>query len=366
MRRWLPDEDRVLLDLYASGAPRSEIAQKLARTVDAVDARRRALGHQTRDGARPWQPREDEFVQAARAARIPASEVAPRLGRSVEAVRYRSRKLAPLRPASRRYTTTEDAFLREQWNGGSNMLELATTIGRSPDALRLRARELGIAQPLRRKRWTGEEDKRLREGYSRGMTCRSIAETLLPTRTPGAVTARAGLLALALHGRRWTDTDTQTLAESARCGYSIEEIARRLERSVDAVRQRCAKLGLPTPSPNHHYPNRGKPWSAADDTTLRQAPAADLHELSQLVGRSEQAVRRRLAYLGLRGDDVRSPHRAPPNTNKPSAAERRVAQQALALGSARFLAVARRLGRTPDELRRDAPHALSTVSGAPR
>ena len=182
---WLPNEDALLIQLYRRGHPRKEVAARLGRSVDAVDARRRAVGCEARTQRRPWQAGEDELLRAARTAAIPASEVAPRLGRSIEAVWLRSRQLGLSRTAARPYSADDDRTLRRCWDGGVGLAHLPRELGRSADALRLRARQLGLASPPRRQRWRPEDDRLLREGYAQGLTCAAIATTLLPERTAG-------------------------------------------------------------------------------------------------------------------------------------------------------------------------------------
>lgn len=372
MLPWRAEEDAVLVEMYEGSEPRQAIAIRLGRTVDAVDARRRILRHDAaRTQPRPWQPREDELLRAARAAGIPATEVAPRLGRSVESVRSRGKQLGLGHRPARLYTSEEDETLRMDWGRGETVDELARKLGRSPDAVRLRARHLCISTTQRRQRWSADDDRRLREGYADGLTCRSINAALLPERTAGAIAARAALLGLALHGRRWTENETMTLATLTIAGCSVEQIARRLERSAAAIRQRTRRIGLRRPigAPNR---NGGKRWSAADDAILCGMAAADLVLLSQRLGRSEEAIRRRSATLGLREGRARSPHRAPPRTPTLTVAERRIGKRAVDAGGNTLLSVSRRLGIAPGALRREtreaslsAPEARVRAAGRP-
>lgn len=350
---WLPSEDALLIRLYGRGHPRKEITARLGRSIDAVDARRRAVGCKARTQRRPWQPREDELLRAARTAAIPASEVAPRLGRSIEAVRLRNRQLGLSRTAARPYSAADDRTLRRCWDDGVGLAHLPRELGRSADALRLRARQLGLASPPRRHRWRPEDDRLLREGYAQGLSCAAIAATLLPERTAGGIAARAALLGLAIHGRRWTKLDDRELAALAPRGCPLEEAARRLQRTPEAIRRRARTRGLGPLTPERHA-HANRPWRPDEDELLRRALGADLALLTRRLGRSDHAIRRRIDTLGLRAGRERSPHRAPTHATKLSVGERRLVLSALETGGGKLLALSRRLGQPPGKLRRNA------------
>ncbi len=367
---WRPSEDALLIRLYARGRPRKQIAARLGRSIDAVDARRRTLGYQARAPRRAWHPREDELLQGARTAGIPTTEVAPRLGRSVEAVRLRQRQLGLSRPAARPYDADDDETLRERWNGGAELAQLAPELGRSLGALRLRARQLGLSSPPPRRRWRPADNRLLREGYADGLTCAAIAATLLPERTPRAIAARAALLGLAVHGRLWTAHDQRELAALASRGLTLEQAARRLERTPEAIRRRVRTLGLAPLTPERHTSAQRR-WRADEDELLRRTPAADLALLSRRLGRSDHAIRRRMATLELRAGRERSPHRAPEQPTTLSVGERRLVLSALETGGGKLLIISRRLGRSPAELRRQAlienrqePNRVGTLARA--
>lgn len=350
---WRPSEDALLIRLYARGRPRKEIAARLGRSVDAIDARRRTLGCKARAPRRAWQSGEDELLQRARTAGIPTTELAPRLGRSVEAVRLRQRQLGLSRPAARPYGADDDETLRERWNGGAELAQLAPELGRSVDALRLRARQLGLSSPPPRRRWRPEDDRLLREGYAHGLTCAAIAETLLPERTTGAIAARAALLGLAVHGRLWSAHDERELAALASRRVPLEQAARRLQRTPEAIRRRARTLGLAPLAPERHTSEKRR-WRADEDELLRRTPAADLALLSRRLGRSDHAIRRRMATLELRAGRERSPHRAPEQRTTLTVGERRLVLSALETAGGKLLTLSRRLGQPPGELRRQA------------
>src|SRR6266508_1980500 len=289
--RWTRQQDATLARRYSAGVPRQRIAAALGRSPDAVDARRRALGIPARPPTRPWSRAADDLVRAADAAALPLAEVARALGLQ--------------RRGARAWTPAEDQALGRAGPRGGDLARLGRRLGRSPAALRLRAVTLGLVQPPRRRRWQPDEDRRLRAGYAQGLTCAAIAAHL-PGRTAGAVAARARKLGLASYARRWTRQEEAQLRRLAEHGTCLEQAAGILVRTPQALRVRARRLGI-RPPPTHRPPRRRR-WTPADDTLLTGQANLDPARLAILLGRSEGAVGRRLAALGLRQGCERSPH----------------------------------------------------------
>jgi hypothetical protein len=174
------------------------------------------------------------------------------------------------------------------------------------------------------------------------LSCREIAREL-PERTPAAVAARARKLGLATHGRLWTPADDERLRVLA-ARHRLDELARRLGRTPDAVRQRAARLGLALRE-EHRLPRGGAPWTAAEDDLLRLHAGLNPAVLGQLLGRSDRAVTIRLSKLGLRTGRERSPHHAVPRLGDLTPGERALLARELRAGNPRRLrTVAGRLG----------------------
>jgi hypothetical protein len=120
-----------------------------------------------------------------------------------------------------------------------------------------------------------------------------------------------------------------------------------------AIRRRARTLDLAPLVPERHA-HATRSWRADEDELLRRAPVADLVLLSRRLGRSDQAIGRRLATPGLRVGRERSPHRALTQQTTLSVGERRLVLSALESGGGKLLALSRRLGQPPGELRRNA------------
>ena len=347
--RWRPDEDRSLRSWYRQGMPVVKIARSLGRSADAVNARRRLLGLAPRRRRREWSARQDALLLASRRAGVPARVVAERLGLPLEAVRRRCRALAPARAASPRWTPAEDERLRAGLAAGSPLGELARQLGRSEGALRTRARERALLpHAQRRRRWTASEDDLLRSGYESGLSCHAIATDLLAgRRTPESVSARARKLGLATYARTWTDEEERALRQLALSGAAVSEAAQRLARTPEAIRRRARKLGVVLA----RDPVRGhaRPWRPEEDALTRELAGLHPARLARILGRSDQAIRRRRGVLGI---NSRSPHHVAPVQGGLTPGERRLlAREYAPEKPRRVLALSRRLGRTPAQLR---------------
>ncbi|MEO6858924.1 MAG: hypothetical protein ABI323_10095 [Solirubrobacteraceae bacterium] len=282
------------------------IAAQLARSPDAVVARRQTLGIAPRRRPKPWSPREESLLRAGTAAGLSASLLAGLLDRSTGQVRAGRRTLAAPRPPGRPYLAREDEAIRNCLAARGNLVALAGRLGRSPDALRLRAQQLGIYRPPPRRRWTDWEDALIRDGYTGALACAEITRRL-PHRSAASVSARARKLGLATYARRWSPQDDQRLAHLTARGTTLEDVAQRLGRTPEAIRRRAARLGAKPPAPAP-APRRARHWTGEEDELLRLHHALNPARLAELLGRSDAAACRRLSVLGLRVSAQRSPH----------------------------------------------------------
>jgi hypothetical protein len=349
-RRWSTAEDRILSSLYPRGAAIRAIARQLGRSEDAVSERRRALGLPARPRSRPWTAREDELVRASAAAGVPAATLAARLGRDPEQVRRRRRVLLGSSVRPRPYTPADDDAIRRCWRTGGDVPRLARELGRSAGSIRLRGQALGVHRPAPRRRWRDYEDAAVRDGYASGLTCRQIASEL-PGRSGAAVAARAAKLGLATYGRAWSARDDLTLRMLVLEGVELERAAQLLARTPDALRARARKLGLELPRSQRAHQS-GRRWTLAEDEQLRLHAGLNPATLADLLARSPEAITQRLRRIGLRETRQRSPHHPVSARNGLTPGERlTVVRELRAGGPRRQLALARRLGRAPAEIR---------------
>jgi hypothetical protein len=341
-RRWTRPEDAVLGRLYRDGAAVRDIAERLGRSEDAVNARRRHLAIAARRVRVAWSEREDAVLSAATQVGLPASLIAERLARPIGQARWRRRALGLVSPAARPYTEDEDAAIRATVASDASVEALAGRLGRSSGALRLRAAKLGLLRPTRRRRWAPSEDAALRDGYDSGLSCREIAREL-SGRTPAAVAARARKLGLATHARRWTAIDDERLRHMT-VERPIDQLARLLGRTPDALRQRARKLELTLVEDRSMGRGRAR-WTAEEDDLLRLHAGLNPAILAGLLERSDRAITIRLSKLGLRAGRERSPHHAAPRLGDLTPGERALLERELDPASPRRrMTLARRLG----------------------
>lgn len=357
-RRWTAQEDATLARLYRAGVAVREIATAVARSEDAVNARRTALGLSARRTPPRWSCPEDALLEAATLGGLSANIVAEQLGRPLGQVRWRRRLLGLVSQTSRPYRPDDDAVLRSVFEDGGGLAEPAVRLGRTPDALRLRAAKLGLYRPVARQRWSPGEDAVVRDGYDNGLSCGEIARRLRGRNAAG-VAGRARRLGLATHARRWTAADDERLRRLAGT-HRLQDLARLLGRTPDALRQRARKLDLAVPSAGG-LPRAGQPWTADEDELLRLHAGLNPASLAELVGRSDRAITIRLAKLGLRAGRERSPHRRTAARGPLSPGEQVLLRRELGVDAPRRrLLVARRLGVSASLL---APGAARAAAG---
>lgn len=346
-RSWAPGEDGRLARWYAADVTVVEIARRLVRSPDAVDARRRLLGLPARRGRRVWSARQDAVLAASARAGVPARVVAERLELPLESVRRRRRKLVPAPCAGRRWSSREDEALHETIATGAPLDELARALGRSEGALRTRARVRELLEGPARPRWSGGEDNLIREGYDLGMTCAAISTQLLDARrTPQAISARARKLGLTTYARTWTGGEDRLLTHLAATGVPAIQAAEFLVRTPEAIRLRARRLGLRLTAPG--VPRRVGRWGDEEDALLWDLRGLDPARLAAILGRSDQAIRRRQGALGL---SARSPHHRSSRQSGLSPGELRLLAREDALARpGRLAALARRLNRAPADL----------------
>jgi len=240
------------------------------------------------------------------AAGLSAAVLAERLGRSPAQIRARRRLFLGRGPAGRPYLSHEDEAIHRCLSQNGDLSALAYRLGRSPDALRLHAQHLGLSRPSPRRRWAEWEDAVIRDGYTSALPYSEIARQL-PHRSATSLAARARKLDLITYARRWSIHDDERLLQLTVRGSTLEDVAQRLGRTPEAIRQHASRLGINQPKPAP-APRHARRWTGEEDELLRLHHALNPGRLAELLGRSDAAVCRRLCALGLRARARRSPH----------------------------------------------------------
>lgn len=103
---------------------------------------------------------------------------------------------------------------------------------------------------------------------------------------------------------RWSAQDTQTVIDMYRDGCSIEEIARKVRRTENAVMSRLRDLRKNGVETDDH--KRKLAWSADEDRILlvmcRDGYGAD--QIAEALGRSKAAVKNRIQNLRKEGVQI--------------------------------------------------------------
>lgn len=193
----------------------------------------------------------------------------------------------------------------EQWCRGDEMLclragrawpieKLAEFIGKSPDEIRSRYPQ--IAQP---KNWTQKERETLR-ALIRHKSLAACAAIL--GATPEEVAAEAERLGLikpadlaitSRHNESWTQDEISILRRLREGGKTRREIATRLGRTEESVKNQIEKM--------RDLPSRASIlYSAEEDQALLEMrrDGRKWNDIASALGRSLQSVRRRARTLG--------------------------------------------------------------------
>ena len=243
--RWSLAEDRLL-----GQWPDARVARFLGRTAKSVQSRRLKLGRRFASPARPWTEEEDRLI-APRNAQGPIKQwtgvLARRLGRSVVAVRgHRRLKYGAVFPPGQKWTRREVRLLGKHLDR-----EVATLTGRTYATVQVTRCALGIASYRARKkfRWTPARERLLGTQpdrvFAERLDC-SCARVKLRRRELGIPAGGR---------RRWTRAE-ERLVETA---LPAREVARRIGRSLRAVRHRRHALSRRTPVRAKAHPGKPRP-----------------------------------------------------------------------------------------------------------
>lgn len=218
-------------------------------------------------------------------------ELGVTLGRSEWAVRGKARALGLVRDPeeypgyhaardSRPWSPAEVDLL-QRLHKTSPYEEIADLIGRTRNAVHLKARKLGLRKM---EFWDEAENAFLKERY-KSLSYGEVGQLL--GRSSSAVNARVTALGLSRKSRRWTQEELRVL-EQDYARVPPERMSAVLGRTQGALMEKACREGA------HRKPR----WSELEDERLRELQrSCTVHEISQLMGRSQDAIRRRIRQL---------------------------------------------------------------------
>lgn len=110
-------------------------------------------------------------------------------------------------------------------------------------------------------------------------------------------------------GRAWTEMDRDALAALSRSGASMEMMCEKLHRRQRGVERQLRDMGLPLPSTKKDARRAGTVWTEEDEEQLRKLYRLrrPVEEMARKLQRSVRAVYIRMKRLGLYGDEAGYP-----------------------------------------------------------
>ena len=248
-------------------------------------------------------PMTGEFLPEDSVVKRP--EVVEALRDGVEALRRMQampdeRQRKPRQPREERpWTGDELRLLKQMYIAGASLRMMRKTLGRNTRELEKQLRVIVQAegdegansdQP-----WTDAELKRLQELYEHGVPIDGLCKAL--HRNLRAVLKQMNRIENEprpenRNGKQWTDWEDRLLKRNFSRGMSLADMAKILCRTEYAVQLHMEKMGL-IPGSGH--------WTQEEMGRLRQLANGknSASEIAVILGRSEQEVKNRLAYMGL-------------------------------------------------------------------
>jgi hypothetical protein len=196
---------------------------------------------------------------------------------------------------ARRWRQSEDAALARAYADGVPIRAIAEFLGRSEEGLSARRRLLGIAPRRVPVVWSASQDALICAAACAGLPASKVAVQLRVSvdQVRRRRTQLLGVQTAARHYQPWED---EAIRAAWTSGPVVDELARRLGRSPDAIRLRARALGV-------HSPASRLRWTRLEDHVLRRAYADGLSctEISDscLPRRSAGSVAARAHKLGL-------------------------------------------------------------------
>ena len=182
---WTPAEKQFMVDNPSMST--AEVSKRLGKTAHAVNHMRREMGLSRRIQKKKWSDSEDDYVREARKNGKSVAEMARNLGRNTNMVNCRLKKLGLTTPLSEiRLSNEHKQFIKDH----PDMLgvKLSQRIGFRPTTLLRHRKELGLRPLLDRSNWTDDETELLRKNINKKL---SEIYALFPHRSHSSVSGKA-------------------------------------------------------------------------------------------------------------------------------------------------------------------------------
>ena len=267
------------------------LAEKLGIKYTAVRARALRLGVSSR--GRKWTTFEDKYLRRKYKDKLTAQQIAKALGRTEAQVRNRVQKLGLGESRSPRWSKEELAYLEKHY-ARKSIEEMAGELDRTPFSIKLKGSRMGLGKYVVTKGPNERQKRYIREHLGK------IPYTIMSQKLGISVyniSKYASSIGVSIRptSRRWTPEDEEQLRQL--WGTMLRsEVARELNRTLEAVSLRARQLGL---TKSHRTHSKKIKWSTKEDQIIRKHYIDwGKKKVAERLGRTEIAVVHRAGQLG--------------------------------------------------------------------
>jgi len=246
-RNWWTEEEIVKLQELAPTLTVEQIQQEINRSGNSIRAKAKELGikfvNNPRKTKTSWTKKELDQLKELISTNS-AEELAKIIDRSEHSIRAKVRELGLKIKRNEKRWSEEDKRALIELSATMKLDQIAQKLNRSSASVRTQGNKLGIKIETNYSGilWTKEEITQLRDLIP---THTTLEIAIIMNKTEDAVYQKAYKLELNVKGksRRWTIEDEEVL-KNMWGGYSIEYIAKKLDRTSSAITNRAYVLKL--------------------------------------------------------------------------------------------------------------------------
>lgn len=185
---------------------------------------------------RRWTQEEINYLIYCAKHEISRNSCAKLLNRSLDSIYYEISKLG-LSVKKKKWTQEETMELKRLLESKTDIRECATKLNRSFNSVKMKISHLGLTTG-KNKNWTHKEEKKLHEYLNKNLTYVECAKKL--NRSFNSIRSKASIFGFTNPNnkfRKWTQEEIEYLLYCAKNGVNWEECARKLNRTIMAVKR---------------------------------------------------------------------------------------------------------------------------------
>lgn len=290
--RWTNDEISKLISLSKTYTSK-EIAEILNKTERQVYNKAVKLGVEiNRNEQKLWTERDTEILINLYDS-YELHLISKVMGRSEAAIREKAKTLGLKLKFKEKtnWSLVEEQLLMEYANDYT-INEIAYLLERTTSSVSSKLRYMGIKAVKSSKFWTKEEENKLKE-LSNNFSIEEIAEKM--NKSYSSIVAKLyqlGIKAKNYTNKRWTTEDELKLLELL-TSYSSFEVAEILERSEEAIIVKAINLG-------YNIDSKHRRWTKEEETLLSDLWGTEsIENISKKLNRTISSIMNRVYVLGL-------------------------------------------------------------------